>query len=302
MTASSAEGASVKAGDSFGEKAKSLDYDTLKELLGEGPMRFSHHGERSIKEQVDSLDEKERACFDGLKARWEKKERGFTFNDEMYLRFARCSPGLTKFNEEAAWKVMKKFDPRYLALKAVSIEKQLLSKTLFVVPGLKSKEGHDVFYMRPGRYFPKETPTKDVIDNLVYCMQTMVEKEKSCTEGIAFMANMADWGMSNFSVSYCAQFMKMLQGRVPVRVRLFLIVNPPHWFDVIWSIMKPMLAEHFRKKVHMIHDKELESHFMDGYAQFLPDDMEGGNLSTEAIVTDFLTYRKHIEGDGAGSK
>lgn len=37
------------------------------------------------------------------------------------------------------------------------------------------------------------------------------------------------WKMKNFSVSYCYQFMMMLQGRIPVRVRLFLIVNRTLW-------------------------------------------------------------------------
>lgn len=44
--------------------------------------------------------------------------------------------------------------------------------------------------MRPSRYFPKTTSTQTIIDNLAYCMGTMVEAEKECTEGIAFVANM----------------------------------------------------------------------------------------------------------------
>jgi hypothetical protein len=38
-------------------------------------------------------------------------------------------------------------------------------------------------------------------------------------------AHTNSWKMTNFSVNYCYQFMMMLQGRIPVRVRLFLIVN-----------------------------------------------------------------------------
>jgi hypothetical protein len=107
---------------------------------------------------------------------------------------------------------------------------------LFPVPGLKSKDGHSVFYMMPARYFPAKTSTEEIIDNLAYCMNTMCDtSEKSSSEGIAFMAYMNDWKMSNFSVSYCYQFMMMLQGRIPVRVRLFLIVNPPGWFVSIPS-------------------------------------------------------------------
>ena len=149
--------------------------------------------------------------------------------------------------------------------------------------------------MKPARYFPNKTSTEEIIDNLAYCMETMVEKEKACTEGIGFLANMDDWKMANFSVNYCYQFMMMLQGRVPVRVRLFLIVNPPGWFDAIWTIMKPMLAPDFRKKVHMIPQTQLVDFLAAGYEEFLPDDVTGGKADTEQMVKDFVTFRKRYE-------
>ena len=219
-----------------------LIYKDALEKLGAGPLRFAPTDEKTIAEQIAALSEEEKACFDELKERWNKKDRGHKYSDAMILRFARCSPGPKKFAVEPAFKVMKNFNPRYLELDAEKLEAQLMTKTLFVLPHLKSSEGHDVFYMKCSRYWPKVTSTEQIIDNLVYCMESMVEKQKSCEEGIAFLANMNDWGFSNFSVSYCHQFMMTLQGRVPVRVRMFLIVNPPSWFGKIWTIMKPMLA------------------------------------------------------------
>jgi len=251
-----------------------------------------------VSKQIDDLKPEERACFDALKARWEKKlDKGrHPFSDEMYLRFARCSPGARKFNEETAYKVIKKFDPRYLTLTATGLEVQLRTKTLFPIANLKSKDGHDVFYMRPSRYFPKDTSTQTIIDNLAYCMNTMVEKEVACTEGIAFMANMDDWTFTNFSVNYCFQFMLMLQGRVPVRVRLFLIINPPSWFNKIWNIMKPMLSADFQKKVFIIPEVQLSKYLEEGYEDKLPDDIKCGSLDTEQMVSDFIAYRKYVEG------
>lgn len=287
--------APVVAADKIVHKGEVVGYESAKKSLGDGPMRFAPKDERSVEEQIASLSPSERECFNNLKSRWEKKKLDYTFSDAMYLRFARCSPGSQKFNEEAAWKVMKRFDPRYTTLTASAQEKQLLTKTLFVIPELKSKDGHDVFYMRPSRYFPRKTSTQEIIDNLAYCMEVMVENEKACTEGIAFMANMADWSFTNFSVSYCHQFMMMLQGRVPVRVRLFLIVNPPSWFGRIWSIMKGMLAEDFRKKVHMIPCSQLNNHLESDFEAKLPDDIDIGKAETKVIVDDFITYRNFVE-------
>lgn len=283
----------------------------IEKNLGVGPARFAPVGEKTFDEQLNALSTDQKSCYDILKKLWEervaekvakgeksKHSNIQVFPDPMYLTFARCSPGVKKFNPDTAFKVMKNYDQRFLKINATTLEKQLKTKTLFVVPGLKSKEpdSHDVFYMRPSRYFPKEVSTETIIDNLGYCMSVMVaSKEKNATEGIAFLANMDDWTFTNFSVSYCHSFMMMLQGRVPVRVRLFLIVNPPSWFDKIWSIMKPMLAADFRKKVHMIKEDKLGDFLMEGYEEYLPDDMKSGKASTESIVDDFIKYRKYVE-------
>lgn len=286
-------------------------HDEIKTELGDGPARFAPVGERPLEEQLESLTKEERSCYDTLKERWEErveekqlkggksKHSGIQlFPDEMYLIFSRCSPGVKKFDVESAWKVMKNYDQRFLTITADKLESQLETKTLFIVPGLKSKDpdSHDMFYMRPSRYFPKDTSTETIIDNLGYCMSMMVNsKEKNGTEGIAFLANMDDWSFTNFSISYCHNFMMMLQGKIPVRVRMFLIVNPPSWFDKIWSIMKPMLGADFRKKVHMIPESELKEYLMDGFEEYLPDDIKCGKASTQDIVNDFIKYRKFVE-------
>jgi len=265
-----------------------------------GPERFApSKDERTIQEQIDGLSKEEKQCFDNLKTKWSEKypDDSDLFSDEMILRFAYCSPGTKKFNDNASWKVMKNFDKRFLGLNAVDLEQQLLSKTLFPIPGLKTLEGeHDIFYMRPNRYFPNKTPTKDIVDNLGYCMTSMQDgNEQNAKEGIGFVANMEDWKMKNFSVDYCLQFMNMLQGKIPVRVRMFLIVNPPGWFGMIWKIMKPMLSADFRKKVSVIPESELSNFLSKGFEEFLPDEFTDGRASTDDIVKDFVAYRKSVE-------
>ena len=158
-----------------------------------------------------------------------------------------------------------------LGLTCAEMELQLRSKTIFIIPGLQSREGFDVFYMRPSRYFPRQTKTSTVIDSLAYIMKAMLEREESSTEGIIFMANMAGWEMSNFSMNYCLQFMKCLQAEhFPVEVRKFLIIDPPSWFDKIWSIMKKMLTPSFQKRVHIIPNSQLGVYLGDRYRTYLP--------------------------------
>jgi hypothetical protein len=104
-----------------------IDMDTARKDVGDGPMRFAPAGERSTAEQIAALTIPEKGCFYHLKTKWEN-EGNAPFTDEMYLRFARCSPGKDKFIEKASWKVMKKFHRRYIALNADDLEDQLCTK------------------------------------------------------------------------------------------------------------------------------------------------------------------------------
>ena len=280
---------------------------------------------RPVQARVDELFAHERSCFDAIKMQWQaheaqlKEQQSASYSgrrkgknrtgvwsnslggsggriahltDEQYLHFARTA----NYDEGAALTLLRESKRRMLGLTCAEMEQQLNSKTIFIIPGLQSREGFHVFYMRPSRYFPRQTKTSTVIDNLAYIMKAMLERERSSTDGIVFMANMAGWEMSNFSMNYCLQFMKCLQAEhFPVEVRKFLIIDPPSWFDKIWSIMKKMLTPSFQKRVHIIPNSQLDVYLGDGYRTYLPDDMADGQNSTEEMITDFIEYRKHVE-------
>ena len=166
----------------------------------------------------------------------------------------------------------------------------------FPVPGLKTRGGRDVFYLRPSRYFPRKAPTNNMIDLVVYVMNCMLEKEHGSIHGLGLVANMAGWTMENFSVSYWHKLLITLQGhRVPTRISVFLLVDPPSWFDSIWTIMKPMMSDDFQEKVAIVSSGDLERYLMDGYEQYLPDDMAVGKMCTKHIVKAFVSERKAIE-------
>jgi hypothetical protein len=130
-------------------------------------------------------------------------------------------------------------------------------------------------------------------------MQHLSKSEHGSTNGIGFLAYMKGWKFDNFSINYCAEFMAMLQERIPARVETFLIVNPPSWFPTIWRIMKPMLSRHFRQKVHVIDESDLDDFLQEGFEAYLPDEMGRGTCSTKKLVEDFITYRKFVEGTDA---
>jgi hypothetical protein len=99
---------------------------------------------RPFNQQMISLSVEQRECVLQLKTKWEKRcQRGLNlFPDHWYIRFAKCSPG-QPFDAKSAWTVMRKCDHRYVNLSILAMESQLLSRTLFPCPGLKSNVGYD---------------------------------------------------------------------------------------------------------------------------------------------------------------
>eukprot|EP00977_Amphora_coffeiformis_P016436 scaffold5092_cov179-Amphora_coffeaeformis.AAC.20 len=262
--------------------------------LGVGPLRFgpicrSLPVEEELKRRSKSQIER----FIALKL--ECKETGLDkkFSNKQLFRVARYK----KFSVTNSIRLLKKMDPRFISTTARQLEDQLRTKTIFPLPELRSKSIDSFFYMRASRYNPHESPVSTVIANLIYVMEAVKEAHQN-TKGhkIGFVANMNGWTMRNFSTDYCWQFMQALQGQsTAVHVDLFLIVNPPKWFDKVWNIMKPMLSPNFCKKIHMIHEAALGEYLDPGFPKFLPDEFDCGKAPVSELVDDFIKFRKYVE-------
>eukprot|EP00934_Nitzschia_sp_Nitz4_P004176 Nitzschia sp. Nitz4//scaffold257_size48314//1355//2389//NITZ4_007083-RA/size48314-processed-gene-0.40-mRNA-1//-1//CDS//3329544430//4166//frame0 len=268
--------------------------EELGSQLGQGAMRFGpviHNA--AIRNQVKDahISEKQIYVFAEIKASYDvdndKTPKNKRLTNQQVFQIAQyCN-----FDEPRIMKLLKNTRRRYFELSAFDLSDQLLSKTLFPCPGLMSKEGYDTIYMRPSRHFVNETRTRDVIDNLVYVMNHVHLRNPKGK--IAFLANMDDWTMSNFSTTYCAKFMKALQGGLfPAEVSLFIILNPPSWFGKIWKFMKTVLSPEFVKKVVMISDDELPYYMDLDYERYLPDEIPGGEVNTDELVQDFVSFCK----------
>jgi hypothetical protein len=215
---------------------------------------------------------------------------------------------------------------RQIDLPNLTIEKvrKQLETGCLIIPGSKykfflfllferSKKGHHLLYMRPARYFAKDN-LDDLLRSLVYLLERMTERESTATEGLSFMANMEDWGWSNFSIKYAKSFFDTVQvpfsslflivkGRFPCRVRMFLIVNPPSWFNMVWRLIRPMMSSQFAgtysiswskfsEKVSMPQGKEIFEHFD---ADQVPKEL-GGELDIDAALSVFIRHRYEVEG------
>ena len=261
--------------------------------LGEGPMSFGPvcRG-KTIQQELRNCKTPIVQKIIELKLACETADLDKTFTDEQIFRVATYKG----FSVHKSVRLLKNMDPRFINTTCRQLEDQLRTNTLFPLPEVRSDGIDSFFYMRPSRFVPKATPTSTVIANLTYVMDSLYERHRDYQHKIGFIANMKDWTMNCFSVDYCFAFMQVLQGHTaPANVDLFLIVNPPAWFDTVWKIMKPMLVPSFRKKVHMIPEDKLKDFLEPGCESYLPNEFECGTASVATLVEDFISFRKYVE-------
>jgi hypothetical protein len=223
-------------------------------------------------------------------------------SDAMVYRFA-C---FHSFDFEATRDaIIENQDNHYLRLQMRgALLKQFETNILFPLPGLKTKRGNsEVFCMRPSRYFPELTDSSGLLENLCYVLNDMSDTEEKCRNGVAFVVNMKGFTMENYNEDYWLQLIHTLQGNVvPVRVNLFLIVNPPRWFRKLLKTMKPMLSSAFAKNVHIIDSANLPDYLAEGYQAFLPDDLGNGWRITPELIEDYIDMKMFQDREKAKMK
>ncbi|GBG26727.1 Alpha-tocopherol transfer protein-like [Hondaea fermentalgiana] len=257
--------------------------------------------ERSTEEQVASLTAKERSAFDELKKEYVANKantyKNQEFGDYMLLRFLRSSPGPTKFNTRTAQKVMKNFAAWSKKIKLdelnVAMVRKQLETGVLSIPGTRSKEGHLYLFMKPALFFPKRDSLDELMRGLVYLLECMTEIEQCCTDGIAVMCDMTSWTFSNFGIRYAKTYFDTMQGRFPMRVRQFLIVNPPSWFGTIWKIIRGMMSTEFANKVKMPKKRDVGDFVQD--PKMLPQEF-GGPIVVSDSLQAFMAHRAKVEG------
>eukprot|EP00980_Cylindrotheca_fusiformis_P014049 scaffold3670_cov124-Cylindrotheca_fusiformis.AAC.25 len=253
----------------------------------------THRTDSSVSSGEDSMEashltRSEQQCIEGLKDYCATS--GIDFTDETIFRYA-CFHRF-KF-DQAKDAIDENRDNKFLALKMKgSVKGQFESKAFFPLLGLKTLDGSEVLYLRPSRRNP-ETDTSTVIESLCYVLNDMSDTEDKCRNGVAVISNLKGFTMDKFDEEAWFQFMMTMQGNlVPTRVKLFLIVNAPSWFETnVWEKVKPILSSSFSKKVHMIQTKNLSDYLMEDYQAFLPDELSHGFKDTNEIVEDYVDLK-----------
>lgn len=130
----------------------------------------------------------------------------------------------------------------------------------------RGKEGHLVFYERPGEFEHKVLADRGVtIDDLVrhwlfvteYQWQIMLKGDETAKSIAVFDAtNIKVSDLAGSNMDYVKKTIGYANQHYPERSYVILIINAPFFASLLWKIVKPLVHENTQKKVRILSAKE----------------------------------------------
>eukprot|EP00934_Nitzschia_sp_Nitz4_P000392 Nitzschia sp. Nitz4//scaffold127_size64804//63557//64405//NITZ4_006191-RA/size64804-processed-gene-0.86-mRNA-1//-1//CDS//3329534795//392//frame0 len=272
-------------------KSCSMLQTDMHEKLGDGPMRFGPVLPKTRRVpfllEEDELSDEKLFQFATIKRTWEgsqlAKEKKFS-KAHIFRSAVFCD-----FNLEETISLLKSANRRSFQLLPRNLENQLLSKIAFPCPGLRTREGELVVYMRVANISLSTFSTENIIDNLIFVMDHVSARNPS--KSLCLVINMAGWEHYNFKSNFYVELLDLVQRRLhPADVSSMLLVDTPPSFGPVWKSMGGFIAPSYSKHVLSITHDELP-YFMElDFEKSLPNEFPGGEVDTDQLASDFLSF------------
>jgi hypothetical protein len=174
-------------------------------------------------------------------------------------------------------------------------------QAILPLPSLTT-QGYQILYIQPAQHRSGKESQDSFVKALVYLMERMTEREKSCSEGIVILANLEGFSWNTFSFKEYSMLANMFVGKFPCRIRKLMIVNDPTagFNHIIFNLLRPLLSIDLREKIQFLESPSELAELMMGNSyedrvKSLPIEL-GGLVDVEKVLQSFIRYRFQVEG------
>ncbi|XP_076348393.1 alpha-tocopherol transfer protein-like [Tachypleus tridentatus] len=125
------------------------------------------------------------------------------------------------------------------------------------------------------------------------CLEMAVRDTVTQENGIAAIIDLRGFGLCHFrqlSPNHTRQIISLIQDCFPARFNAIHFVNESNLFGVMFNLVKPLLSEKLKKRIHF-HGTNFRSLHQHIPADILPSDY-GGNLDLFSNKTWYSNMRK----------
>ncbi|KAF8778817.1 alpha-tocopherol transfer protein-like [Argiope bruennichi] len=152
----------------------------------------------------------------------------------------------------------------------------------------RDPEGRAIFVFRGGLWDPSLCSADDLFRANVICLEKQIDDPLTQINGVVAILDMKSLGfhhVRHFSPSHALKVVSLVQDSFPARFKAVHIVNEPALFDLVLTIVKPLISEKLKKRIytHGSNMKTLHSHIP---TDILPSEFGGllGPFNNKAFI------------------
>eukprot|EP00052_Salpingoeca_macrocollata_P001466 m.25726 g.25726 ORF g.25726 m.25726 type:complete len:227 (-) comp11415_c0_seq1:126-806(-) len=167
---------------------------------------------------------------------------------------------VAKWNQPKALARLQRFSELYEELELHDLDpegsiKQEFENRVFFVPPADSHRGILGFRLR--FYNPEEHDRTTMARALAHACFTLLEHEEVAREGVILLGVGMGAGWKNFSKDTEKLMLRCIQDSIPLRLPQLMVVEPPFFFSVVLTIMRPFLSSKLRQRLRKVNRTEL---------------------------------------------
>ncbi|GFT91097.1 alpha-tocopherol transfer protein-like, partial [Nephila pilipes] len=115
----------------------------------------------------------------------------------------------------------------------------------------RDPEGRAIFVFRGGLWDPSLCSADDLFRANVICLEKQIDDPLTQINGVVAILDMKMLGfhhVRHFSPSHALKIVSLVQDSFPARFKAVHIVNEPALFDLVLTIVKPLISEKIKKR------------------------------------------------------
>ncbi|PRD29943.1 UNVERIFIED_CONTAM: Ttpal [Trichonephila clavipes] len=141
----------------------------------------------------------------------------------------------------------------------------------------RDPEGRAIFVFRGGMWDPSLCSADDLFRANVICLEKQIDDPLTQINGVVAILDMKMLGfhhVRHFSPSHALKIVSLVQDSFPARFKAVHIVNEPALFDLVLTIVKPLISEKIKKRIYT-HGNNMKSLHVHIPPDILPSEFGG---------------------------
>jgi len=146
-----------------------------------------------------------------------------------------------------------------------TLKRILLSETIVQPKGMVDKQGRPCLFLRLRNNDMTDGRTpKDVCRCALYNIERLLQRKEAVENGVCLVNDLSGMTKKNFHSGIPKVLMTALSGeKIPIRVKQFILINPPWFFNAVFSIVQTFMSPKLRRRFVILKSFDEVNEYID---------------------------------------